>query len=79
MNEPWISVERIAEHLGVTRDSIYRWIETKGLPAHKIGRLWEFKVSEVDDFDWVRCGEARDNGARNGSSKSGRMKSWSKM
>lgn len=63
MIEPWISVERIAEHLGVTRDSIYRWIEAKGLPAHKIGRLWKFKVSEVDD--WVRRGESRDNDARN--------------
>ncbi|HHM6455351.1 TPA: helix-turn-helix domain-containing protein [Pseudomonas aeruginosa] len=64
MNEPWISVEQIAEHLGVTRDSIYRWIEAKRLPAHKIGRLWKFKVSEVDD--WVRTGGARDNDARKG-------------
>jgi len=62
MNEPWISVEQIAEHLGVTRDSIYRWIDAKGLPAHKIGRLWKFKVSEVDD--WVRHGEVRDDDAR---------------
>jgi excisionase family DNA binding protein len=62
MNEPWVSVEQIAEHLGVTRDSIYRWIDAKRLPAHKIGRLWKFKVTEVDD--WVRRGEAHDNGAR---------------
>ena len=62
MIEPWISVERIAEHLGVTRDSIYRWIEAKGLPAQKIGRLWKFKVSEVDD--WVHRGEARDDDSR---------------
>ncbi|MDP2027388.1 helix-turn-helix domain-containing protein [Sulfuriferula sp.] len=62
MNEPWISVEQIAEHLGVTRDSIYRWIDAKGLPAHKIGRLWKFKISEVDD--WVRRDGARDADAR---------------
>ncbi len=62
MTEPWLSVEQIAEHLGVTRDSIYRWIDAKGLPANKIGRLWKFKVSEVDD--WVRRGGARDDGAR---------------
>jgi len=58
MNEPWVSVEQVAEHLGVTRDSIYRWIESKGLPAHKIGRLWKFKVSEVDI--WVRSGGAQE-------------------
>ena len=55
MTEPWVSVEQITEHLGVTRDSIYRWIDRKGLPAHRVGRLWKFKVSEVDE--WVRnCG-----------------------
>lgn len=54
MTEPWLSVEQIAEHLGVTRDSIYRWIDRKGLPAHRVGRLWKFKASEVDE--WVRAG-----------------------
>jgi excisionase family DNA binding protein len=58
MTEPWVSVEQIAEHLGVTRDSIYRWIDRKGLPAHRVGRLWKFKASEVDD--WVRAGGAND-------------------
>ena len=48
MAEPWVSVEQLVEHLGVTRDSIYRWIDRKGLPAHRVGRLWKFKVSEVD-------------------------------
>ena len=62
MIEPWLSVEKIAEHLGVTRDSIYRWIDAKGLPAHKIGRLWKFKVSEVDE--WVRHWGARDDDIR---------------
>ncbi len=52
MTEPWVSVEDVANHLGVAKDSIYRWIEGKGLPAHKIGRLWKFKLTEVDD--WVR-------------------------
>lgn len=27
MTEPWVSVKQITEHLGVTRDSIYRWID----------------------------------------------------
>ena len=54
--EPWASVEEVAEHLGVARDSVYRWIEVRGLPAHKIGRLWKVKLSEVDE--WVRAGGA---------------------
>jgi excisionase family DNA binding protein len=54
--EPWVSVEDVARHLGVARDSVYRWIERRGLPAHKIGRLWKFRISEVDE--WVRNGGA---------------------
>lgn len=65
MNEHWVSVDQVAEHLGVVRDSIYRWIDTKGLPAHKIGRLWKFKLSEVDD--WVRGGGAQDDNERKGT------------
>lgn len=61
MTEPWVSVEQIAEHLGVTRDSIYRWIDSKNLPAHRVGRLWKFKVSEVDD--WIRTGGANESEA----------------
>ncbi len=60
MSEPWVSVEQIAEHLGVTRDSIYRWIDRKSLPAHRVGRLWKFQRAEVDA--WVRSGGA-DEGA----------------
>jgi len=54
--EPWVSVEDVAKHLSVAKDSIYRWIEHKSLPAHKVGRLWKFKLSEVDE--WVRAGGA---------------------
>ncbi|MBI5446672.1 MAG: helix-turn-helix domain-containing protein [Deltaproteobacteria bacterium] len=54
--EPWVSVEEVAKHLGVAKDSIYRWIEGKGLPARRVGRLWKFKLSEVDA--WVRAGGA---------------------
>jgi excisionase family DNA binding protein len=52
--EPWVSVDEVAKHLGVARDSIYRWIETRRLPAHRIGRLWKFRLSEVDG--WVEAG-----------------------
>jgi excisionase family DNA binding protein len=56
--EPWVSVEDVAAHLGVAKDSVYRWIEAKRMPAHKIGKLWKFKLSEVDE--WVRGGGANE-------------------
>jgi excisionase family DNA binding protein len=55
-NEPWVSLEEIAAHLGVSKDTVHRWIRNREMPAHKVGRLWKFQVSEVND--WVRAGKA---------------------
>jgi excisionase family DNA binding protein len=56
MPEPWVSVEDVASHLGVAKDSVYRWIDHKRLPAHRVGRLWKFRLSEVDK--WIEAGGA---------------------
>jgi excisionase family DNA binding protein len=54
--ERWLSVEEIAAHMGVNPDTVYKWIERRKLPAHRMGRLWKFKATEVDE--WVRRGKA---------------------
>jgi excisionase family DNA binding protein len=56
----WYSVNEVASHPGVAIDTIYRKIERKKLPAHRVGRLWKFKLSEVDA--WVRSGGADETG-----------------
>ena len=56
MSEPWESVDEVASHLGVSRNTFYRWIDSKNLPTQRIGRLWKFKLSDVDA--WVRKGLA---------------------
>lgn len=60
MEDRWLSVDEIAAYLGVKRDTIYKWIGEKNMPAHKIGRLWKFKKDETDE--WVRGGGAREPG-----------------
>ena len=61
MKDRWLSVDEIAEYLGVSRDTIYNWINGKKMPAHKIGKLWKFKVSEVDG--WAKSGKAAEEKA----------------
>tara|TARA_R110002126_G_scaffold146224_22_gene292196 strand:+ start:10926 stop:11099 length:174 start_codon:yes stop_codon:yes gene_type:complete len=56
VEDRWLSVDEIADYLGVKRDTVYKWISERDLPAHKIGRLWKFKKAEVDT--WVREGKA---------------------
>ena len=54
--ERWYSLTEITAHLGVSRDTILIWIAKRGMPASKVGRLWKFKISEVDA--WVKSGGA---------------------
>lgn len=56
MDERWLSVEEIAEHLGVSKDTVYTWVSSKRMPGHRVGRLWKFKLSQVDA--WIEAGGA---------------------
>jgi excisionase family DNA binding protein len=60
MDDRWLSVEEIAEHLGVSKDTVYAWLNNRNMPGHKVGRLWKFKKTEVDQ--WVLDGHASDKG-----------------
>ncbi len=57
-SEPWVTAQQVAKHLGIAKDTVYRWRERKSLPAHKVGRLWKFQLSKVDE--WVRAGGAEE-------------------
>ncbi|MGM9601001.1 MAG: helix-turn-helix domain-containing protein [Faecousia sp.] len=54
--ESWIGIEEASHHLGVTKDTIRNWIKKTNIPAHKIGKLWKFKRSELDE--WVKSGKS---------------------
>lgn len=67
--ESWVSIGEVAAHLSVGKDSIYRWIDTRGFPSRRVGRLLRFRLSEVDE--WVEGGggnepETRPAGRPNG-------------
>jgi excisionase family DNA binding protein len=61
LEEGWVSVQDVAAHLRVAKESIYRWIDSKGFPAHRVGRLLRFKLSEVDE--WVQARGGDDSGS----------------
>ena len=52
----WLSVEEIAVHLGIKKDTVYKWVAANKIPAHKVGRLWKFDKTEIDA--WVKSGSA---------------------
>ena len=49
VDDRWLSVDEIAVYLGVKRDTVYKWIDRKQMPAHKVGRVGKFRRREVDE------------------------------
>ncbi|MDD2493933.1 MAG: helix-turn-helix domain-containing protein [Anaerovoracaceae bacterium] len=57
MNDSWISIDEAAEYLGIKPVTLRTWIKKKkSIPAHKIGKQWKFKCSELDE--WVKSGKS---------------------
>lgn len=54
----YINLEETAEYLGIKPVTLRSWIKDPDneVPAHKIGRFWKFKRSEIDA--WVNSGKS---------------------
>lgn len=56
-NDNWINIDEAAEYLGIKTVTLRGWIKKDStLPAHKIGKQWKFKKSELDE--WVKSGKS---------------------
>ena len=57
INDNWINIHEAATYLGVKPVTVRDWIrKDKGISAHKIGKQWKFKISELDN--WVKSGKS---------------------
>ena len=53
MEDRWLSVDEIGKYLGVSSDTVYRWIDKHAMPAHRMGPLWKSKKDQVGA--WVEA------------------------
>ncbi|MEG0691574.1 MAG: helix-turn-helix domain-containing protein [Oscillospiraceae bacterium] len=56
--ENWSTLKEVQAYLGIGRETVLQWIAKRNMPAYKVGRLWKFKISEIDE--WVRSGGANE-------------------
>lgn len=58
INDNYISLDEAAEYLGIKPVTLRSWIRDpkNEVPAHKIGRFWKFKRTEIDA--WVQSGRS---------------------
>ncbi len=57
-NESYISLEEAAEYLQIKPVTLRSWIKdpSNEVPAHKVGKFWRFKCSEIDK--WIQSGKS---------------------
>lgn len=56
-DDKWINIDEAAEYLGIKTVTLRGWIKKdETLPAHKVGKQWKFKRSEIDE--WVKSGNS---------------------
>ena len=56
LEDKWMGLETAAKYLDVNKDTIRNWIKKTDIPAHKVGKLWKFKQSELDE--WIKSGRS---------------------
>ena len=47
-NESLWNVDEVGKQLNISRDTVYRWIDKKQMPAIRIGKKWLFRKNEID-------------------------------
>jgi len=58
----WMDLNELAAYLKQAKSTLYKLVESKRLPGHKIGRSWRFDREEVDV--WIKGGRTRDAAKR---------------
>lgn len=55
-DENYIGIEEASVFLNIKPVTLRKWLKDKCIPAHKIGKQWKFKRSELEK--WVLSGES---------------------
>jgi excisionase family DNA binding protein len=48
----WLDFKELTSYLKMPRSTLYRLVQSKQLPGHKVGRSWRFDRDEIDR--WIK-------------------------
>lgn len=48
VEEKWVNLADVAEHLSVSQDTIRNWLKSGKIPTYKAGKQYKFRRSEID-------------------------------
>jgi excisionase family DNA binding protein len=50
LEQRYLSVTEAATYLGLSPKTVYAWVEKGAMPGYKVGRVWRFDKTELDEF-----------------------------
>ena len=56
IDEPFVAIEEVAKHFSMSVSTVRAWIRQDLIPSLKIGGVYRFKISEVEQALRTLCG-----------------------
>jgi excisionase family DNA binding protein len=64
-----MNIRQASEYLGVSPDTLYKYVGENKIPAFKLGNRWRFKKSKLDEWMEEQSGEAEGQSKRKAKAK----------
>ena len=59
-----MNIRQASQYLGVSPDTLYKYVGENKIPAFKLGNRWRFKKSKLDEWMEAKSSEAEDQAKR---------------
>ena len=59
-----MNIRQASQYLGVSPDTLYKYVGEQKIPAFKLGNRWRFKKSKLDEWMEQQSSETEGKGSR---------------
>jgi len=59
-----MNIRQASQYLGVSPDTLYKYVNEQSIPAFKLGNRWRFKKSKIDEWMEEKSMEQGPRGTR---------------
>jgi len=59
-----MNVRQASQYLGVSADTLYKYVGEQKIPAFKLGNRWRFKKSKLDQWMEEKSSQVEDKGKK---------------
>ena len=59
-----MNIRQASQYLGVSPDTLYKYVNEQKIPAFKLGNRWRFKKSKLDEWMEVKSMELEPRGKK---------------